>query len=60
MEPRKIAYVLGGSLGARSSLRCARWSLHSVGEHASFATLIVVLTLASMIGGALRSPGAPG
>ncbi len=61
VEPRKIFYVLGGctlsqvlialSLGA---------SLHAVGEHASFATLIVVLTLASMIGGAAPVPGGAG
>jgi uncharacterized protein (TIRG00374 family) len=35
-------------------------SLHAVGEHASFATLIVVLTLAAMIGGAAPVPGGAG
>ena len=39
---------------------CLGASLHSVGEHASFATLIVVLTLAAMIGGAVPVPGGAG
>ena len=61
MEPRKIAYVLGGSLGSQVLIAlCLGASLHSVGEHASFATLIVVLTLAAMIGGAVPVPGGAG
>jgi uncharacterized protein (TIRG00374 family) len=60
-EPRKIAYVLGGSLGSQVLIAlCLGASLHSVGEHASFATLIVVLTLAAMIGGAVPVPGGAG
>jgi uncharacterized protein (TIRG00374 family) len=60
-EPRKIFYVLGGSLGSQVLIAlCLGASLHSVGEHASFATLIVVLTLAAMIGGAVPVPGGAG
>ncbi len=39
---------------------CLGASLHAVGESASFATLIVVITLASMIGGAAPVPGGAG
>jgi glycosyltransferase 2 family protein len=61
VEPRKIAYVLGGSLGSQVLIAlCLGASLHSVGAHASFATLIVVLTLAAMIGGAVPVPGGAG
>jgi glycosyltransferase 2 family protein len=61
VEPRKIAYVLGGSLGSQVLIAlCLGASLHAVGEHASFATLIVVLTLAAMIGGAAPVPGGAG
>ncbi len=61
VEPRKIAYVLGGSLGSQVLIAlCLGASLHSVGAHASFATLIVVLTLAAMIGGAVPIPGGAG
>jgi glycosyltransferase 2 family protein len=61
VEPRKIAYVLGGSLGSQVFIAlCLGASLHSVGEHANFATLIVVLTLAAMIGGAVPIPGGAG
>jgi hypothetical protein len=61
VEPRKIAYVLGGSIGSQILIAfCLGASLHSVGEHASFASLIVVLTLAAMIGGAAPVPGGAG
>ncbi len=61
VEPRKIAYVLGGSLGSQVLIAlCLGASLHAVGEQASFATLIVVLTLAAMIGGAVPIPGGAG
>jgi glycosyltransferase 2 family protein len=56
-EPRKVFYVLD------SQLLIALWlgaSLHAVGQHVSFATLIVVLTLASMRGGAAAVPGGAG
>jgi uncharacterized membrane protein YbhN (UPF0104 family) len=61
VEPRKIAYVLGGSIGSQILIAfCLGASLHAVGEHASFASLIVVLTLAAMIGGAAPVPGGAG
>jgi uncharacterized protein (TIRG00374 family) len=61
VEPRKIAYVLGGSLGSQVLIAlCLGASLHSVGEHASFATLIVVLTLSATIGAAVPVPGGAG
>jgi glycosyltransferase 2 family protein len=61
VEPRKITYVLGGSLGSQVLIAlCLGASLHAVGEHANFATIIVVLTLASMIGGAAPVPGGAG
>ncbi|HEX4433362.1 MAG TPA: lysylphosphatidylglycerol synthase domain-containing protein [Acidimicrobiales bacterium] len=61
VEPRKIAYVLGGCLGSQVLIAlCLGASLHAVGEHANFATLIVVLTLAAMIGGAVPVPGGAG
>jgi uncharacterized protein (TIRG00374 family) len=61
VEPRKIAYVLGGSLGSQVLIAlCLGASLHAVGEHATFATLIVVLTLAATIGSAVPVPGGAG
>ncbi len=61
VEPRKIVYVLAGSFGSQILIAlCLGASLHSVGAHASFATLIVVLTLAAMIGGAAPIPGGAG
>ncbi len=61
VEPRKIFYVLGGSVCSQVLIAlCLGASLHSVGAHASFATLIVVLTLAAMIGGAAPVPGGAG
>ncbi len=61
VEPRKIGYVLGGSLGSQIAIAlCLGASLHAVGAHATFATLIVVLTLAAMIGGAAPVPGGAG
>ena len=61
VEPRKIFYVLGGSVCSQVLIAlCLGASLHSVGAHANFATLIVVLTLAAMIGGAAPVPGGAG
>jgi uncharacterized protein (TIRG00374 family) len=61
VEPRKVFYVLGGSLCSQLFIAfCLGASLHSVGAHVSFATLIVVLTLAAMIGGAAPVPGGAG
>ncbi len=61
VEPRKVVYVLCGSAGSQILIAlCLGASLHSVGESASLATLIVVITLASMIGGAAPVPGGAG
>jgi uncharacterized membrane protein YbhN (UPF0104 family) len=61
VEPRKIAYVLGGCAGSQIVIALSLGAaLHAVGEHASFATIIVVLTLAAMIGGAAPIPGGAG
>ncbi len=61
VEPRKVVYVLAGSAGSQILIAlCLGASLHSVGAHAGFATLVVVLTLAAMIGGATPVPGGAG
>jgi uncharacterized membrane protein YbhN (UPF0104 family) len=60
-EPRKIFYVLAGSVLSQIFVALALGAaLHAVGERASIATLLVVITLASMIGGAVPIPGGAG
>ena len=60
-EPRKIFYVLAGSVLSQIFVALALGAaLHAVGERASIATLLVVITLASMIGGAIPVPGGAG
>ena len=60
-EPRKIFYILGGSILAQLLVAMALGaSLHAVGQQASIATLLVVITLASVIGGAVPVPGGLG
>ena len=60
-EPRKIFYVLAGSVLSQILVALALGAaLHAVGERASIATLLVVITLASMIGGAIPVPGGAG
>jgi glycosyltransferase 2 family protein len=60
-QPRKIVYVLVGSvLGQLFVALALGAALHSVGERASIATLLVVITMASMIGGAVPVPGGAG
>jgi uncharacterized protein (TIRG00374 family) len=60
-EPRKIFYVLAGSVLAQLLVATALGtSLHAVGEHASIATILVVITLASIVGGAVPVPGGLG
>jgi uncharacterized protein (TIRG00374 family) len=60
-EPRKIFYVLAGSVLAQLLVATALGtSLHAVGEHASLATILVVITLASVVGGAVPVPGGLG
>jgi glycosyltransferase 2 family protein len=60
-EPRKIVYVLAGSAIAQLLIAlCLGASLHAVGEQESIATILVVLTLAAVIGGAAPIPGGAG
>jgi uncharacterized protein (TIRG00374 family) len=60
-EPRKIIYVLTGSVLSQLLVAMALGaSLHAVGQRASIATLLVVITAASLIGGAVPVPGGAG
>jgi uncharacterized protein (TIRG00374 family) len=60
-EPRKIIYVLAGSVLSQLFVALALGaSLHAVGQRASISTLLVVITTASMIGGAVPVPGGAG
>ena len=60
-EPRKIVYVLTGSLLSQLLVALALGaSLHAVGQEASISTLLVVITAASIIGGAVPVPGGAG
>jgi uncharacterized protein (TIRG00374 family) len=60
-EPRKIVYVLTGSVASQLFVAFALGaSLHAVGEQVSLATLLVVITTASIIGGAVPVPGGLG
>jgi uncharacterized protein (TIRG00374 family) len=60
-EPRKIVYVLAGSVLGQVFVALALGAaLHAVGERASIATLLVVITMASIIGGAVPLPGGAG
>jgi uncharacterized protein (TIRG00374 family) len=60
-EPRKIVYVLAGATISQLLIAlCLGATLHAVGEHLSLATIIVVQTLASNIGGAAPIPGGAG
>ena len=60
-EPRKLVYILAGSILAQLFVAVALGApLHAVGQQASIATLLVVITLASIIGGAVPVPGGMG
>ena len=60
-EPRKIIYILTGSLLAQLLVAMALGaSLHAVGQQASIATILVVITTAAVIGGAVPVPGGLG
>ena len=60
-EPRKIFYVVAGSVLAQLLVATALGaSLHAVGQQASIATILVVMTLASIIGGTIPVPGGLG
>ncbi len=60
-EPRKIVYVLAGSAASQLLVAlCLGATLHAVGQHLNLATIIVVQTLAAVIGGAAPVPGGAG
>jgi hypothetical protein len=51
-SPRKVVLLIGGSIGGQLAVALAlAASLRAFGDHLSLATLIVVMTLSSMIGG---------
>jgi uncharacterized protein (TIRG00374 family) len=59
--PRKIVYVLAGSVLAQLLVAFALGaSLHAVGQQASLAVILVVMTAASLIGTAVPVPGGAG
>jgi glycosyltransferase 2 family protein len=59
--PRKIFYVLAGSVLAQLLVAFALGaSLHAVGQQASLAVILVVMTSASIIGSAVPVPGGAG
>ena len=60
-EPRKVAYIATGSVLAQLLVATALGAaLHAVGQRASLATILVVMTTASIIGGAVPVPGGLG
>lgn len=61
VRPLKVVEVIGGCLAAQLLVALALGaSLHAFGEHLSLATILIVLTLASMIGGVSPVPGGMG
>lgn len=60
-HPRNLVEIFGGSLAAQLFVAMALGaSLHAFGDHLSLATLIIVLTLGSMLGGVSPVPGGMG
>jgi uncharacterized membrane protein YbhN (UPF0104 family) len=60
-RPRKLVQIMSGALGAQLLVVLAlAASLQAFGAHVSIATLLVVMTLASMLGGASPVPGGVG
>jgi uncharacterized membrane protein YbhN (UPF0104 family) len=60
-SPRKVALLIGGSIGGQLAVALAlAASLRAFGDHLSLATLFVVMTLSSMIGGVSPVPGGVG
>jgi uncharacterized membrane protein YbhN (UPF0104 family) len=59
--PRKIIQLVGGALFAELAVVLVlSASLRAFGDHLSLATLIIVITLASMLGGVSPVPGGMG
>jgi uncharacterized membrane protein YbhN (UPF0104 family) len=60
-RPRKMAQLLGGSAAAQLLVAMALGTaLHAFGDHLSIAALLIVITLASMLGGVSPVPGGMG
>jgi uncharacterized membrane protein YbhN (UPF0104 family) len=60
-HPRNLVEIFGGSAAAQIFVALALGTaLHAFGDHLSLATLIVVLTLGSMLGGVSPVPGGMG
>ncbi len=60
-QPRKFVQIFGGAIGAQLCVVLAlAASLQAFDAHVSIATLLVVMTLASMLGGASPVPGGVG
>ncbi|HEX3841920.1 MAG TPA: lysylphosphatidylglycerol synthase transmembrane domain-containing protein [Acidimicrobiales bacterium] len=61
IQPRKLAEMVGGAIAAQLLIVfCLGAALHAFGDHLPIATLIVVLTAASMLGGVSPVPGGMG
>jgi uncharacterized membrane protein YbhN (UPF0104 family) len=60
-HPRNLVEIFGGSAAAQIFVALALGTaLHAFGDHLGLATLIVVLTLGSMLGGVSPVPGGMG
>ena len=60
-HPRNLVEIFGGNIAAQLFVAMALGaSLHAFGDHLNLATLIVVLTLGSMLGGISPVPGGMG
>ena len=60
-HPRNLVEIFGGSVAAQIFVALALGAaLHAFGDHLGLATLIVVLTLGSMLGGVSPVPGGMG
>jgi len=60
-SPRKLVLLVGGSFGSELLVALAlSVSLRAFGDHLRLPTLIVVITLAGIIGGISPSPGGMG
>ncbi len=60
-HPRNLIEIFGGNLAAQLLVAMALGaSLHAFGDHLGLATIIVVLTLGSMLGGISPVPGGMG
>ena len=60
-HPRNLVEIFGGNIAAQLFIAMALGAaLHAFGDHLGLATLIVVLTLGSMLGGISPVPGGMG